>query len=79
MMGNSKMISLFPFVLKGRRGDNEYKRLEKIQTQMKDLNEKTIPECTRLMDTHLPLLLQQCKYAWYNVSSFKFHLFLSHI
>ncbi|XP_072042132.1 biogenesis of lysosome-related organelles complex 1 subunit 5-like [Amphiura filiformis] len=56
-------IKFFAKEFEGKRGDSEYKRLEKIETQMKDLNEKTIPECNRLMETHLPLILQQLDIA----------------
>ena len=61
---NSSMLCWIfkSFPPQGKRGDAEYKRLEKIQTQMKDLNETTIPECTRIMDGHIPIILQQSKW-----------------
>ncbi|XP_038052124.1 biogenesis of lysosome-related organelles complex 1 subunit 5-like [Patiria miniata] len=45
-------IRFFIKEFEGKRNDREQKRLERINNQMKDLNEKVFPGCISLMDKH---------------------------
>ncbi|XP_022083305.1 biogenesis of lysosome-related organelles complex 1 subunit 5-like [Acanthaster planci] len=52
-------IRFFIKEFEGKRNDREQKRLERIATQMKDLNEKIFPGCSSLMDKHCQEALEQ--------------------
>ena len=47
--------------MQNKRNDREQKRLERIEHQLGELNEKTFPSCISLMEKHLTEAKEQCK------------------